>query len=40
MLKKFGIVSATKRDGDETFKGYDRKSFDDAFARYLPPAIA
>jgi hypothetical protein len=40
MLKKFGIVSATKRIGDETFKGYDRNSFDDAFARYLPPPIA
>jgi hypothetical protein len=40
MLKKFGIVSATKRVGDETFKGYDRNSFDDAFARYLPPEIA
>ena len=40
MLKKFGILSATKRVGDETFKGYDRCSFDDAFARYLPPEIA
>jgi len=37
MLKKFQIVSATKRDGDATFKGYDRSSFDDAFDRYAPP---
>jgi hypothetical protein len=39
-LKKFGIVSTTKRVGDETFKGYERNNFDDAFARYLPPKIA
>ena len=31
MLKKFQIVSATKRDGDATFKGYDRSAFDDAW---------
>ena len=37
MLKRFQIVSATKRDGTATFKGYDRSSFNDAFARYAPP---
>lgn len=37
MLKRFQITSATKRDGTITFKGYDRSSFSDAFARYLPP---
>jgi Protein of unknown function (DUF3631) len=36
MLKKFQIISATKRDGTATFKGYNRSSFDDAFARYAP----
>jgi hypothetical protein len=40
MLKRFQIISGTKRDGEETFKGYDRSSFNDAFARYLTPAIA
>jgi hypothetical protein len=37
MLKRFQIVSATKRDGVLTFKGYDRNSFNDAFVRYCPP---
>jgi putative DNA primase/helicase len=36
MLKRFQIVSGTKRDGAATFKGYDRSSFNDAFARYVP----
>ena len=35
MLKRFQIVSGTKRNGADTFKGYDRHSFNDAFARYL-----
>jgi hypothetical protein len=39
-LNKFRIASATKRVGNETFKGYDRNSFDEAFARYLPAEIA
>ncbi|MGI8957336.1 MAG: DUF3631 domain-containing protein [Chthoniobacterales bacterium] len=38
MLKRFQIFSASKRDGAKTFKGYDRNSFTDAFARYAPPA--
>ncbi len=37
MLKRFRIVSSTMRDGVETFKGYDRGSFTEVFARYLPP---
>jgi hypothetical protein len=36
LLKGFGIRPArTLREGAETFKGYDRASFEDAFARYL-----
>ncbi len=34
MLKRFRIFPGTKRDGNTTFKGYDRNSFDDAFDRY------
>ena len=37
MLKRFRIFPGTKRDGNTTFKGYDRNSFDDAFDRYAPP---
>jgi putative DNA primase/helicase len=39
-LKNHGIVSGTIRagKGNETPKGYYRKAFDDAFARYLPGA--
>ena len=36
MLKGYGIRSCTIRDGNTTYKGYYRKDFDDAFARYLP----
>jgi hypothetical protein len=36
LLKSFGIRPGTKRDGKETFKGYYRSQFEDAFARYLP----
>ena len=35
MLGRFDIVSGTKRAGTETFKGYDRNDFTEAFARYL-----
>ena len=34
MLKRFRIFPGTKRDGNTTFKGYDRNRFDDAFDRY------
>jgi hypothetical protein len=37
MLKRFGLISSTKRNGPQTFKGYDRNAFADVFARYLPP---
>jgi hypothetical protein len=37
MLKRFQIVSATKRDGAKTFKGYNRADFNDAFSRYVTP---
>jgi hypothetical protein len=36
LLKPYGIRPGTKRDGNETFKGYERSQFDDVFARYLP----
>jgi hypothetical protein len=36
-LRKFGVVSATIRHGDETPKGYKREDLYDAFKRYLPP---
>jgi hypothetical protein len=36
LLKPFGIIPGTKRDGHETFKGYVLKQFSDAFSRYLP----
>lgn len=36
-LAPYGIASGTVRDGLETFKGYRRDAFDDAFSRYLPP---
>ena len=38
LLKPFGIVPKTFREsGDTTLKGYSLSSFDEAFARYLPP---
>jgi hypothetical protein len=36
LLEPFGIAPRTVRDGDQTFKGYARETFEDAFARYLP----
>ncbi len=36
LLKQFKIKPGTKRQGDETFKGYKREQFTDAFFRYLP----
>jgi hypothetical protein len=35
MLTPFGISPGTRRDGTETFKGYLRADFEEAFARYL-----
>ncbi len=35
LLKPFGIVPGTKRDGDYHFKGYELEQFIDAFTRYL-----
>jgi hypothetical protein len=35
LLRPFGIVPGTKRDGAETFKGYELSNFSSAFARYL-----
>ena len=37
LLNSHKIRPGTKRQGHETFKGYDRKDFEDAFERYLPP---
>lgn len=36
MLKPFGIESKTMRIGDDLFKGYALKSFQDTFNRYIP----
>ena len=36
LLNPFGIISASKRFGDKTDKGYDIEQFRDAFTRYLP----
>lgn len=35
-LASYGITSKTLREGYLTFKGYEKKQFDDAFNRYLP----
>jgi hypothetical protein len=38
LLRPFGISSGTVRvAGERTAKGYYLSTFDDAFARYLPP---
>lgn len=37
LLKPFGIKPRQVRIGDRTRKGYERKWFEDAFSRYLPP---
>lgn len=36
-LRPFGIVPGSKRKGEDTFKGYVRDQFADAFRRYLSP---
>lgn len=36
LLKPFEIVRGTRREGDDTFKGYKTKQFQNAFSRYLP----
>jgi putative DNA primase/helicase len=36
LLAPFGIAPSSIRIGNATPKGYERKGFDDAFARYLP----
>ncbi len=35
-LKPYGIKPEKLRDGENTFRGYRRGSFEDAWARYLP----
>ena len=37
ILAPYGIGPKTIRDGEKLFKGYRRKQFQDAFARYLKP---
>ncbi|MCX7626428.1 MAG: DUF3631 domain-containing protein [Candidatus Sumerlaeaceae bacterium] len=37
LLRYFDIRPATKRVGECTFKGYERKDFEDAWVRYVPP---
>jgi Protein of unknown function (DUF3631) len=36
LLSPFGILTGTRRKGDEVFKGYIWSAFDEAFASYLP----
>jgi len=36
LLTPFGITPSTKRDGEDTFKGYLRSDFTEAFETYLP----
>lgn len=35
LLRPFGIVRGTRRDGSDTFKGYELSQFSSAFSRYL-----
>ncbi len=37
LLRPFGVVPGTKRDGADTFKGYERADFAEAWNRYLDP---
>jgi hypothetical protein len=34
MLRPFGIIPTTRREGEVTFKGYQRLDFEDAWSRY------
>ena len=36
LLKPFGVKPEKLREGEETFRGYRRVSFEDAWARYVP----
>jgi hypothetical protein len=36
LLKPYGAKPGSLREGDATFKGYRRASFEDAWARYVP----
>ena len=36
LLKAYGIGPRTLREGEQTFKGYERADFEDAWSRYLP----
>ena len=40
LLKPFNINSGTKRQGEDTFKGYLLSDFQDAFIRYQPPNLS
>jgi hypothetical protein len=37
LLKGFGIKPKKMREGEETFRGYERSDFVEAWSRYLPP---
>ena len=39
MLRPFGVIPKTLRMGDDRAKGYYLADLQDAFSRYLPPAI-
>jgi hypothetical protein len=38
LVKRYGIRPKTLREGERTFKGYTRESFEDSWARYVPDA--
>lgn len=37
LLRPYGVRPHTVRDGDKTFKGYERSDFGDAWVRYISP---
>ena len=36
LVKRYGIRPTTLREGERTFKGYTRESFEDSWTRYVP----
>jgi hypothetical protein len=39
LLKPYGVKPEKLREGDDTFRGYRRGSFEDAWVRYLPATL-
>lgn len=40
LVKRYGIRPTKLRDGERTFNGYTRESFEDSWTRYVPDATA